>query len=64
MTPHFRDALRILGWRWCDAGEHLSKGRATIARYARSNRVPPLVERELQRLITAQHKERQRKDQA
>lgn len=64
MTPAFRDALRILGWTWRDAREHLSKGRRTVARYASTNRVPSLVERELQRMITAAHKERQRnKDQ-
>ena len=49
MTPNFRQALRILGWTWKDAGNHLAKGRRTVARYASTNRVPSLVERELQR---------------
>lgn len=64
MTPEFREALRILAWTQSEAAEHLSKGLRTINRYANGGPVPALVERELQREITRQHKARQaNKDQ-
>jgi hypothetical protein len=59
MSPKFKKALQILGWDQYQAAENLGKGLRTINRYANGGPVPLLVERELQRLITAQHKAKQ-----